>query len=166
MAPAAQSASARPHRRTSGSAQDPSVDLYLQFCRVSDTATALLTLFGLFLVDNLGRLPTGLDEFLGARLSVKNLLLVLAFGAWWHLSCRWGGLYDWGRIRQRNGGDQASLPGRGARRAARGRLSPDQRLGLVPDAGDRVFLAMGTMLILLARMLVRSTVVVETRSST
>src|SRR5919112_444679 len=88
-------------RLTSGGVLDPSVDLYLQFCRISDTATALLTLFGLFVVDNLGRLPTGLDEFLGARLSVKNLLLVFAFAAWWHLSCRWSGLYDWSRIRER-----------------------------------------------------------------
>jgi exopolysaccharide biosynthesis polyprenyl glycosylphosphotransferase len=144
---------------------DPSVDLYLQFCRISDTATALLALFGLFVVDNLGRLPTGLDEFLGARLSVKNLLLVFAFAAWWHLSCRWSGLYDWGRIRHRKDEVQrvvgaVLLGSLVALIFPLTSVSGSFRIQVVVS-----FLALGTILILLARTLARSTLVMEARSS-
>ena len=160
----APSAAARPDRRVSLGVLDPSVTLYLQFCRISDTATALFTLFGLFVVDNLGRLPTGLDEFLSARLSVKNLLLVLAFAASWHLSCRWMGLYDWGRIRQRKDESKrvclAVLVGSALAIAfPLTSVSGSFRMEVVGS-----FLAVGTMLILLARALLRSTIVVETRS--
>jgi exopolysaccharide biosynthesis polyprenyl glycosylphosphotransferase len=88
-------------RRGSAALKRSSVETYLQFCRVSDTATALATLFILFVIDNLGRLPTGLDEFLGTRLSVKNCLLVVVFSAGWFLTCRWAGLYNWTLIRNR-----------------------------------------------------------------
>src|SRR3954452_19736856 len=65
--------------RASGGVHAPAVETYLHLCRISDTVTALCTLVGLFVFDNLGRLPSGLQEFLGARLSVKNYLLVVVF---------------------------------------------------------------------------------------
>jgi exopolysaccharide biosynthesis polyprenyl glycosylphosphotransferase len=77
----------------------PPLELYLLLCRIYDTTIALIVLVGLFVVANLGRLPTGLDDFLGARLSVKNCLLVIIFAASWYLSCCWAGLYDWARVR-------------------------------------------------------------------
>jgi exopolysaccharide biosynthesis polyprenyl glycosylphosphotransferase len=77
------------------------VESYLQLCQFSDTAIALSALVGLFVVANLGRLPTGLDDFLSARLSVKNCLIVLLFAASWYWSCRWAGLYDWDRVKSR-----------------------------------------------------------------
>ncbi len=88
------------HRARRGP-QGPAVELYLQLCRLSDTGLALSALLGLFVFDNLGRLPKGLDGFLGARVTVKNVLLVLVFVACWHLCCRWVGLYDWGRVNRR-----------------------------------------------------------------
>jgi exopolysaccharide biosynthesis polyprenyl glycosylphosphotransferase len=86
-------------KRSNGGQQKSAVELYLQLCQFSDTAIALSALIGLFVIANLGRLPTGLDDFLGARLSVKNCLLVLMFSASWYLSCRWAGLYDWDRVK-------------------------------------------------------------------
>jgi exopolysaccharide biosynthesis polyprenyl glycosylphosphotransferase len=50
-------------------------------------------LLAVFVVDNLGRLPAGVDDFLGARVTVKNVLLLVVFTGWWHLCCRTAGLY-------------------------------------------------------------------------
>jgi exopolysaccharide biosynthesis polyprenyl glycosylphosphotransferase len=75
--------------------------VYLQLCRSYDTAIAVSALIALFVVDNLGRLPSGLDDFLGARLTIKNCILVLLFAGSWYLSCRLAGLYDWDRVKAR-----------------------------------------------------------------
>jgi exopolysaccharide biosynthesis polyprenyl glycosylphosphotransferase len=79
----------------------PDASFYLRLCRVSDTLIAVGLLLGLFVMDNLGRLPRGLDDFLGARVTVKNVLLVVVFAACWHLCCRWAGLYDWSKVKSR-----------------------------------------------------------------
>ncbi len=154
---------ARRHGSTAASAA--SVDLYLQFCRVSDTATALLALFGLFIVDNLGRLPSGLNEFLGARVSVKNLLLVIAFVSWWHLSCRWAGLYDWEHVRRRSDETRrvwlaVALGSVVAIGFPLTSVSGSFRIEVVLS-----FLGLGTILILLGRTLARSTIVLQTRNT-
>ncbi|HEX3233713.1 MAG TPA: sugar transferase [Gemmatimonadales bacterium] len=81
--------------------QNAAVRLYLKLCRSYDTVIALGALIGLFVIDNLGRLPTGLDDFLGARLTVKNCLLAVIFANSWYLSCRWAGLYDWVHVKSR-----------------------------------------------------------------
>jgi exopolysaccharide biosynthesis polyprenyl glycosylphosphotransferase len=81
--------------------QSPDVAFYLRLCRVSDIVIAVGLLLGLFVMDNLGRLPRGLDDFLGARVTVKNVLLVVVFAGCWHLSCRWVGLYDWSTVKSR-----------------------------------------------------------------
>jgi exopolysaccharide biosynthesis polyprenyl glycosylphosphotransferase len=81
--------------------QRPSVESFLKLCRFSDTIIALGVLLGLFVVDNLGRLPRGLDDFLGARLTVKNVLILILFAVCWHLSCRMAGMYDWHGVRSR-----------------------------------------------------------------
>jgi exopolysaccharide biosynthesis polyprenyl glycosylphosphotransferase len=144
--------------RASGAAYAPAVELYLHLCRISDTGTALSTLIGLFVFDNLGRLPSGLQEFLGARLSVKNYMLVVTFSVCWYLSCRWAGLYDWNRIKHRR--------------------SEMLRICLAASIGTLIavifpltsvsgsfrmhvllpFFALGTVLILLGRMLLRSAI--------
>jgi exopolysaccharide biosynthesis polyprenyl glycosylphosphotransferase len=81
--------------------QSPDVELYLQLCRVTDTVIAVSVLLGMFVIDNLGRLPRGIDDFLGARLTVKNVLLVLVFAGAWHLSCQVSGVYDWANVKSR-----------------------------------------------------------------
>jgi exopolysaccharide biosynthesis polyprenyl glycosylphosphotransferase len=92
-------ASGKVRQHLNGRQQESTVELYLQLCRFYDTAIALSALIGLFVLGNLGRLPTGVDGFLAARLSVKNHLLVGMFGVSWYLSCRWAGLYDWERVK-------------------------------------------------------------------
>src|SRR5919106_972821 len=66
---------ARVPRRAGVSGQNRAVELYLQLCRLSDTVIALGVLLGVFVIDNVGRLPTGLDDFLGTRVTVETFLL-------------------------------------------------------------------------------------------
>lgn len=67
---------------------------YLRVARVGDTLIAVLVLIGGFLASNRDRMPTGLQEFLEIRLTIKNLVLVLGFAAVWRLVCILVGLYD------------------------------------------------------------------------
>jgi exopolysaccharide biosynthesis polyprenyl glycosylphosphotransferase len=94
-------ASRRVRAHWNGGHQDAAIKVYLKLCRSYDTAIAVSALIVLFVIDNLGRVPTGLEEFLGARLTVKNCFLVILFAGSWHLSCRWAGLYDWVRVKTR-----------------------------------------------------------------
>lgn len=59
-----------------------------------DTAAGAAVLLAAFLATNLERMPQGLDGFLAARLTIKNVLFVLAFGVIWRLVCIGTGLYD------------------------------------------------------------------------
>ena len=73
---------------------------YIRLVRLGDIGLGVTALAGGFLAANLGRMPAGLQEFLGARLTIYNLLLVAAFVlAWQFLSDR-AGLYDVRRIRR------------------------------------------------------------------
>jgi exopolysaccharide biosynthesis polyprenyl glycosylphosphotransferase len=74
---------------------------YIRLVRLGDTVVGLAALVGGFLAANLGRMPLGADEFLGMRLTVRNLLLLGAFMVVWRLVCGWAGLYDPSRIRRR-----------------------------------------------------------------
>jgi exopolysaccharide biosynthesis polyprenyl glycosylphosphotransferase len=73
--------------------------LYLAICRFADTAIAMGVLLGAFVLSNLGRRPEGLQEFLAVRLTMKNLLLLLAFGVCWRIAAVLCGLYDRRRVR-------------------------------------------------------------------
>ena len=66
---------------------------YLRLSRISDISIALLTLLGLFILDNVGHIPRGWEEFLEARLTVKNLGLLVAFAVLWQVAFRAMGLY-------------------------------------------------------------------------
>jgi exopolysaccharide biosynthesis polyprenyl glycosylphosphotransferase len=84
----------------SGGAQ-PGPALFVRLARLSDMGVALAALMGAFMVTNLGRMPHGFPEFLALRLTVKNLLLLLAFAAVWRVICVASGLYRWNLVRRR-----------------------------------------------------------------
>src|SRR5215204_4153040 len=79
----------------------PGPALFVRLARLSDLAVAVIALIGAFMVTNVGRMPQGLGEFLALRLTVKNLVLLLAFAAAWRIIC-WGcGLYRWKLVQRR-----------------------------------------------------------------
>jgi len=88
----------RRHRRTTSS-PEPNRTQYLALCRVSDTIVAVGVLLGAFLLANVQRMPDGLDDFLGMRITLKNLVMLGVFAVAWRLACASAGLYDWDRIR-------------------------------------------------------------------
>jgi exopolysaccharide biosynthesis polyprenyl glycosylphosphotransferase len=79
----------------------PGPALFVRLARLSDMSIALAALMGAFLVTNVGRMPHGFTEFLALRLTVKNLLLLLAFSAVWRVICVASGLYRWNLVRRR-----------------------------------------------------------------
>jgi exopolysaccharide biosynthesis polyprenyl glycosylphosphotransferase len=95
-------ASPTEHAR-SGAEAGPTVEVYLQLCRVFDLAVALGILLTAFLVTNIGRMPHGFAEFLGIRLTIRNLLLLLGFAVAWRLVCRASRLYEWSRVESVSG---------------------------------------------------------------
>jgi exopolysaccharide biosynthesis polyprenyl glycosylphosphotransferase len=74
---------------------------YIRLVRISDLCIGLATLFSLFVLDNLGHLPGGLEEFLEVRLTIKNLGLLVLFAGIWQLIFRTLRLYDWNLVRLR-----------------------------------------------------------------
>jgi exopolysaccharide biosynthesis polyprenyl glycosylphosphotransferase len=84
----------------------PGPALFIRLTRISDLIVGFGGLIGAFMVTNLGRMPNGFREFLSLRLTVKNLLLLLAFAGAWRLLCRTAGLYRWHLVRRRR--DEAS----------------------------------------------------------
>jgi exopolysaccharide biosynthesis polyprenyl glycosylphosphotransferase len=75
--------------------------LYIEFCQVADTATALLCILVAFLFANREHMPTGLEGFLSTRITLRNALLVGLFLLVWRLSFGICGLYEWRRIAAR-----------------------------------------------------------------
>ena len=71
----------------------------MRIVHLGDAALAVLFLVGGFLASNVSRVPSGWRAFLEMRLTVKNLLLVLAFAAAWRLIGSVAGLYDARRLR-------------------------------------------------------------------
>ena len=80
---------------------EPNRSQYLSLARVSDTVMAIVMLLAAFLLANLQRMPHGLDDFLGMRITLKNLMLLGGFALVWRMACAGAGLYDWQRIRNR-----------------------------------------------------------------
>ncbi len=72
---------------------------YIRLVRITDFCIGLATLFSLFILDNLGRFPQGWEEFLEARITVKNLGVLVVFAAIWQLSFRTMRLYQWNTVR-------------------------------------------------------------------
>jgi exopolysaccharide biosynthesis polyprenyl glycosylphosphotransferase len=68
---------------------------------MADTAIGVIALLGGFIAATADRMPTGLQEFLAIRLTVRNILLVLGYAVVWRLICVLFGLYNEGRTRNR-----------------------------------------------------------------
>lgn len=71
----------------------PDQRLYVQMCRAIDTPLAAALLLASFLVMNIGRTPTGFDEFLAIRITLKNLLMMMGFAIAWRAASGAFGLY-------------------------------------------------------------------------
>jgi exopolysaccharide biosynthesis polyprenyl glycosylphosphotransferase len=82
-------------------ADRPGPAFFVRLARLSDMVVALGALIGAFLVTNVGRMPHGFGDFLAVRLTVKNLLLLLAFALAWRVICSVSGLYRWQLVRRR-----------------------------------------------------------------
>src|SRR4051794_9678153 len=61
-----------------GSAHQPGPAVFVRLARISDAVVAVGALVGAFLMTNVGRMPQGFGDFLALRITVTNLLLVLA----------------------------------------------------------------------------------------
>ena len=83
----------------SAPAGSPRVAAFLRWVGWTDMAVALVALVGAFLLTNVGRMPGGLGDFLALRLTVRNLLMLLAFAAAWRVVCSLAGLYRWDVVR-------------------------------------------------------------------
>jgi exopolysaccharide biosynthesis polyprenyl glycosylphosphotransferase len=75
--------------------------MFVRLARLSDMVVALTALIGAFVVTNVGRMPQGFGEFMALRLTVRNLVLLVAFAAAWRVICRGSGLYQWNLVRRR-----------------------------------------------------------------
>jgi exopolysaccharide biosynthesis polyprenyl glycosylphosphotransferase len=69
----------------------------------AETLTALTVLVAVVLATNLQSMPNGLGEFLALRISLKNLLLLVAFGTIWPAVSHSLDLYDERRLRSFRG---------------------------------------------------------------
>jgi len=94
-------ARANGHGRPRVQATPPRVALFLRWAGWTDMTVALSALVGAFLLTNVGRMPHGLAGFLALRLTVKNLVLLIAFAGAWRLICALVGLYRWEAVRNR-----------------------------------------------------------------
>ena len=90
-----------PRSRGTQASIQPQAALFVRMARLSDTLIALGALIVAFLLTNVGRMPHGFGDFLAMRLTVKNLLLLMAFAVVWRVTCSLCGLYHWERVRHR-----------------------------------------------------------------
>ena len=74
----------------------------MSLCQALETPLAVIVLLTVFLGTNLARTPAGFDDFLALRITVKNLLLVLAFSVTWRLAANAFGVYTWHHVRTRH----------------------------------------------------------------
>jgi exopolysaccharide biosynthesis polyprenyl glycosylphosphotransferase len=97
LSPAAErTRSARAIRTTAASR---GARLYLRLCRILDAVAGPMLLLAVFVLANFPATREGLEEFLGLRVTVKNLMYVIGFAVVWRLTCTAWGLYDWNRVR-------------------------------------------------------------------
>jgi exopolysaccharide biosynthesis polyprenyl glycosylphosphotransferase len=78
----------------------PDAELYLSVCRVFDGVATPAFLVVAFLLTNFPATFEGLQEFLGLRVTVKNLLYVLTFAVGWRAICGVWRVHDWRTVRQ------------------------------------------------------------------
>ncbi|HEU5040431.1 MAG TPA: hypothetical protein VFT84_06405, partial [Gemmatimonadales bacterium] len=90
---------AKPRRRHLRASAE--VELRLLLARTCDTAAVLATLLGVFIVTNLGHMPSGFREFLALRVTVRNLVYLVAFVVVWRLVAWIAGLYQWQLVRRK-----------------------------------------------------------------
>jgi len=70
---------------------------------IADAFLGVALLLGVLIAGNVDRMPRGVEEFLAVRLSLKNILLLTAFGLAWP-GVLWAcGLYDPTRLREGRG---------------------------------------------------------------
>jgi exopolysaccharide biosynthesis polyprenyl glycosylphosphotransferase len=79
----------------------PAERLYLSMCRTIEPPLAVGLLLVVFLATHLVRAPADFDEFLALRITVKNLLLLLAFVVSWRLAAAALGVYSWDHVRNK-----------------------------------------------------------------
>ena len=92
-----------------------------------DSLAAVLAILAVLISVNLPKIPGGVDSFLSARITVKNVLLVILLATAWPLLFHLFGLYEARHIR-RLGSEVGRLVGAHHRRIWTGtRLSPDER---------------------------------------
>jgi exopolysaccharide biosynthesis polyprenyl glycosylphosphotransferase len=77
-------------------------ELYISLCQITDTTVALASLTVAFVLTNLGRMPSGLQNFLAERITLEKLLLVGLFVVVWRITFGISRLYEWRRIRLRS----------------------------------------------------------------
>ena len=74
-------------------------DAVSRLTRLFDSACALVVMLAAFTVVNRGHMPEGLDEFLSARVSVRNVVLLASFACIWYACFAMFGLYrQWPRV--------------------------------------------------------------------
>jgi exopolysaccharide biosynthesis polyprenyl glycosylphosphotransferase len=71
--------------------------------QIADTVLAVGLLAGVVILGNLDQMPQGLEAFLAIRFSVKNLLLLTAFGSAWPAVLKACGIYSPKRLRTGEG---------------------------------------------------------------
>jgi exopolysaccharide biosynthesis polyprenyl glycosylphosphotransferase len=68
--------------------------LFIELCRPADAVVAVVVIATVYLMANAGAMPNGIEDFLLMRLSLGNLLTLVAFGYFWQLMFVLFGLYD------------------------------------------------------------------------
>jgi exopolysaccharide biosynthesis polyprenyl glycosylphosphotransferase len=68
--------------------------LFVELCRSTDVAVAILVLGTAFMIANVGRMPQGWDDFLLLRVSFPKILQLSAFALLWQQTFLLFGLYD------------------------------------------------------------------------
>ena len=68
--------------------------LYVRLTRAGDLAIALTVLLAAFVLTNTESIPQGLAQFLAVRMSVRNVLIIIAFAMLWRGAASLAGLYD------------------------------------------------------------------------
>ena len=81
-------------RREPSGAHVPDKTYLGKLYRMVDVVVAVLVLNVVLVITNLYRIPGGVDEFLSMRVTVKNLLLLSIFSAFWLVACNFFGLYN------------------------------------------------------------------------
>jgi exopolysaccharide biosynthesis polyprenyl glycosylphosphotransferase len=71
--------------------------------RITDGVLGVVLLLLVLVAGNLARMPSGVEEFLAVRLSLKNILLLTAFGLAWPAVLWACGLYEPARLREGQG---------------------------------------------------------------